>query len=56
MAFVGVPEVIPPIVTLPGRPGAFVRTEEILAHHLRKIFRIYRVEEQAWYPSPGTRT
>ena len=47
LGIVGVPEVIPPIVTLPGRPGAFVRTEEILAHHLRKIFRIYRVEEQA---------
>ena len=47
LGIVGVPDVIPAIVTLPGRPGAFVRTEDILAHHLRKIFRIYRVEEQA---------
>ena len=47
LGIVGVPEVVPPIVTLPGRPGAFVRTEDILAHHLRKIFKIYQVEEQA---------
>ena len=47
LGIVGVPDVIPAIITLPGRPGAFVRTEDILAHHLRKIFRIYRVEEQA---------
>ena len=47
LGIVGVPDVVPPIVTLPGRPGAFVRTEDILAHHLRKIFKIYQVEEQA---------
>ena len=47
LGIVGVPEVIAPIVPLPGRPGAFVRTEDILAHHLKKIFKIYQVEEQA---------
>ena len=47
LGIVGVPDVVPPIVMLPDRPGAFVRTEEILAHHLRKIFKIYQVEEQA---------
>lgn len=43
----GVPDVVPPILPLPARPGAFVRTEDILAHHLRKIFKIYQIEEQA---------
>ena len=38
---------MPPILPLPARPGAFVRTEDILAHHLRKIFKIYQIEEQA---------
>ncbi len=47
LGIVGVPDVVPPIVLLPGRPGAFVRTEDILAHHLRKIFKIYQIEEQA---------
>ena len=47
LGIVGVPDTIPPIVPLPGRPGAYVRAEDILAHHLRKIFKIYQVEEQA---------
>ena len=47
LGIVGVPDVVPPIVMLPDRPGAFVRTEDILAHHLRKIFKIYQIEEQA---------
>ena len=47
LGIVGVPDVVPPILPLPARPGAFVRTEDILAHHLRKIFKIYQIEEQA---------
>ena len=47
LGIVGVPDVVPPIVMLPGRPGAFVRTEDVLLHHLRKLFKIYQVEEQA---------
>ena len=47
LGIVGVPEGVPPILTLPGRPGAFVRTEDVLAHHLRKIFKIYQIEEHA---------
>ena len=47
LGIVGVPDPVPPILTLPGRPGAFVRTETILMAHLRKIFKIYHVEEQA---------
>jgi len=47
LGIVGVPDTVPPILTLPGRPGAFVRTETILASHVRKIFKIYHVEEQS---------
>ena len=47
LGIVGVPDVVPPILPLPARPGAFVRTEDILAHHLLKIFKIYQIEEQA---------
>ena len=47
LGIVGVPETAPAILELPGRPGAYVRTETILMHHLHKIFKIYAVEEQA---------
>ena len=47
LGIVGVPDSVPAILPLPERPGAFVRTETILAHHLRKIFKIYALEEQA---------
>lgn len=47
LGIVGVPEPVGPVVQLPGRSGAFVRTESIIAAHLRKIFKIYRLEEQA---------
>lgn len=43
----GVPESVDPIIRLPGRSGAFVRTESVIAAHLRKIFKIYRLTEQA---------
>lgn len=47
LGIVGIPDTVPAILTLPGRPSAFVRTETILAAHVRKIFKIYHVEEQA---------
>ncbi len=47
LGLVGIPEGVPRILPLPERQGAFVRTENILAHYLKKIFKIYRIEEQA---------
>ncbi|WP_295581266.1 polyphosphate kinase 1 [uncultured Oscillibacter sp.] len=47
LGIVGVPETAPAVLELPARPGAFVRTETVLSHYLRKIFKIYAVEEQA---------
>ena len=47
LGIVGVPESVDPIIRLPGRSGAFVRTESVIAAHLRKIFKIYRLTEQA---------
>lgn len=47
IGIVGVPDGVPHILPLPGRTGDFVRTESILMHHLKKIFKIYQVEEQA---------
>lgn len=49
-AFIGivdVPESLPPIVFLPGRATEFVRTEDIILSHMRKIFKIYKLEEKA---------
>ena len=40
-----VPPSLPPIFFLPGDPCAFVRTEEILLAHMKKIFKLYHVEE-----------
>ena len=47
LGIVGVPDTVPAILSLPDRSGAFVRTETILLDHLKKIFKIYQVEEQA---------
>lgn len=47
LGIVGVPEAVDPIIVLPGRSGAFVRTESVIAAHLRKIFKIYHLTEQA---------
>ncbi len=47
LGIVGVPDTVPPILFLPGDPCAFVRTENILLAHMKKIFKIYRVEEQS---------
>ncbi len=47
LGIVGLPDSIPPILFLPNKSCEFVRTETILAAHLKKIFRIYTVEEQS---------
>lgn len=47
LGIAGVPDSVPPILFLPGRSTEFVRTEDILQSHLRKIFKIYKVEEFA---------
>ena len=47
LGIAGVPDSIPPILFLPGRSTEFVRTEDIIQTHLRKIFKIYKIEESA---------
>ncbi len=47
IGIVDVPADLPPILVLPGAPMRFVRTEGIIAGHLKKIFKIYVVEEEA---------
>lgn len=47
LGIVGVPDSVPDILILPNRSGAFVRTETILLSRLKKIFKIYQIEEQA---------
>ena len=42
-----VPDGVPPILILPGTPMRFVRTEGVIAANLKKIFKIYNVEESA---------
>ncbi len=47
LGLVGVPEAVPPILFMPGPNNAFIRTEELLKAHLKKIFKIYEIEETA---------
>lgn len=47
LGIVDVPESLPAIVFLPGRATEFVRTEDIILSHMRKIFKIYKLEEKA---------
>ena len=47
LGIVDVPASVPPILMLPGAPMRFVRTEAVIAGHLKKIFKIYVVEEEA---------
>ena len=47
LGIVGVPDTAPPILFLPGSKTRFVRTESVLEAHLRKIFKIYTLEEQS---------
>ena len=48
LGIVGMPESVPPILFLPGRNTEFVRTEDVLLSHLRKIFRIYKIDSSVW--------
>ena len=40
LGIVDVPKSVPPILVLPGTPTRFVRTEAVVAAHLKKIFKI----------------
>lgn len=56
LGIVGVPDVVPPILPLPARPGAFVRTEDILPTTCGRSSRSIRSRSRRWCPSPGTQT
>lgn len=47
LGIVDVPTSVPAILMLPGEGTCFVRTEAVVAAHLKKIFKIYEVEESA---------
>ena len=47
LGIVDLPKAVPPILMLPGSQVKYVRTEEIVAAHLKKLFKIYEVTEQA---------
>ena len=47
LGVVGVPKSVPAILMMPGTPTRYVRMEEIVLAHIRKIFKIYVVEEAA---------
>ena len=48
IGIVDVPPVVPRILLLPSAEGThYIRTEEVIAAHLKKIFKIYDVLEQA---------
>jgi len=47
LGIVDVPDTVPPILMLPGTPMRFVRTEAVVSAHLKKIFKIYDVDEAA---------
>ena len=47
LGIVDLPSSVPPILMLPGEGVRYVRTESIVAAHLKKTFKIYTVEEQA---------
>lgn len=44
LGIVGVPDAVEPVIFLGN--GAFVRTETVLLHYLKKLFSIYRMEER----------
>ncbi|MBQ8507433.1 MAG: polyphosphate kinase 1 [Clostridia bacterium] len=47
LGIVDVPGSVPAILMLPGSPTRFVRTEAVVAAHVKKIFKIYDVQESA---------
>ena len=44
---VDVPDSLPRVISLPGGGVRYIRTESVIAAHLKKIFKIYEVSEQA---------
>lgn len=47
LGIVDVPSALPRIIMLPGEGAQYIRTERVIAAHLKKIFKIYEVPEQA---------
>ena len=47
LGIVGVPKSVPAILMLPGTPMRFVRAEAVIEAHLKRIFKIYEVQESA---------
>ncbi len=47
LGMVGVPDSIPKILPIPNFPGAFLPIEELIWGHLKKLFKIYTLEEHA---------
>lgn len=47
LGIIDIPSSVPPILMLPGTGTRYIRTECVVAAHLKKTFKIYNVEEQA---------
>ncbi|MDO4740760.1 MAG: polyphosphate kinase 1 [Eubacteriales bacterium] len=47
LGIVDVPKSLPPIIILPDSPNRYVRTEELISAHIKKLFKIYEVQEHA---------
>ncbi len=47
LGIVDVPKSLPRVIMLPGSDSCYIRTEAVIAAHLKKIFKIYEVTEQA---------
>ncbi len=47
LGIVDVPSTLPRVIALPGGGARYIRTEVVIAAHMKKIFRIYDVSEQA---------
>ncbi len=47
LGIVDVPTTLPRIINLPGGEARYIRTETVIAAHMKKIFKIYDVSEQA---------
>ncbi len=47
LGIVDVPQTLPRVIMLPGGDARYIRTETVIAAHMKKIFKIYDVSEQA---------
>ena len=47
LGIVDVPSTLPKVIMLPGDSARFIRTEALILAHMKKIFKIYDVSEQA---------